>query len=217
MVTTKVIVFPVRGRRWAFAAQAVTPVASSSSSSSVSELWKRLLSVPKFTDRAQLLEQYVSTKVCVHFLSAKQLASIIATSYGERQEIHSLVTEEEALFFTSGHFVSLNCFWNPHSNFLVQPSKGLGFIRRCVHKLLCIGIDLLLGTLLNQATKTNIWAQQKCAQIVHPSADPPFCWIKPQRCIFEHSRNEHRLCTHQQIHHHHLFRILLWTWIQLQL
>jgi hypothetical protein len=46
----------------------------------------------------------------VHFLSAKQLASIIATSYGERQEIHSLVTEEEALFFTSGHFVSLNCF-----------------------------------------------------------------------------------------------------------
>ncbi len=111
MVTTKVIVFPVRGRRWAFAAQAVTPVASSSSSSSsVSELWKRLLSVPKFTDRAQLLEQYVSTKVCVHFLSAKQLASIIATSYGERQEIHSLVTEEEAFFFTSGHFVSLKCF-----------------------------------------------------------------------------------------------------------
>jgi hypothetical protein len=95
MVTTKVIVFPVRGRRWAFAAQAATPVASSSSSSSVSQLWKRLLSVPKFTDRAQLLEQYVSTKVCVHFLSANQLASIIATSYGERQEIHSLVTEEE--------------------------------------------------------------------------------------------------------------------------
>ncbi len=111
MVTTKVIVFPVRGRRWAFAAQAATPVASSSSSSSVSQLWKRLLSVPKFTDRAQLLEQYVSTKVCVHFLSAKQLASIIiATSYGERQEIHSLVTAEEAFFFTSGHFVSLQCF-----------------------------------------------------------------------------------------------------------
>jgi hypothetical protein len=63
MVTTKVIVFPVRGRRWAFAAQAATPVASSSSSSSVSQLWKRLLSVPKFTDRAQLLEQYVSTKM----------------------------------------------------------------------------------------------------------------------------------------------------------
>jgi hypothetical protein len=111
MVTTKVIVFPVRGRRWAFAAQAATPVASSSSSSSsVSQLWKRLLSVPKFTDRAQLLEQYVSTKVCVHFLSANQLASIIATSYGERQEIHSLVTEEEAFFFTSGHFVSLQYF-----------------------------------------------------------------------------------------------------------
>jgi hypothetical protein len=112
MVTTKVIVFPVRGRRWAFAAQAATPVASSSSSSSssVSQLWKRLRSVPKFTDRAQLLEQYVSTKVCVHFLSAKQLASIITTSYGERQEIHSLVTEEEAFFFTSGHFVSLQCF-----------------------------------------------------------------------------------------------------------
>ncbi len=112
MVTTKVIVFPVRGRRWAFAAQAATPVASSSSSSSssVSQLWKRLLSVPKFTDRAQLLEQYVSTKVCVHFLSANQLASIIATSYGERQEIHSLVTREEAFFFTSGHFVSLQYF-----------------------------------------------------------------------------------------------------------
>ncbi len=26
------------------------------------------------------------------------------------------------------------------------------------------------------------------------------CWIKPQRRISEHSRNEHRLCTHQLIH-----------------
>jgi hypothetical protein len=52
----------------------------------------------------------------------------------------------------------------------VQSNKGLGFIVRCVHKLLCFGIDLFLGTLLNQ------------------------------RRISEHSRNEHRLCNHQLIH-----------------
>ncbi len=129
MVTTKVIVFPVRGRRWAFAAQAATPVASSSSSSSsssVSQLWKRLLSVPKFTDRAQLLEQYVSTKVCVHFLSAKQLASIIATSYGERQEIHSLVTEEEAFFFSLAILFLCSAFEIHKATFLCNQARVWG-------------------------------------------------------------------------------------------
>lgn len=64
-MATKVVVFPVAGRRWSFSALPPSgPVVGKYSSvKTLSQLWQRLRSLQQLTDRAELMEQFASTKV----------------------------------------------------------------------------------------------------------------------------------------------------------
>jgi hypothetical protein len=63
-MATKIFSFPVRGRRWCFSAVVPdVPAGKYSSVVTLSQLWERLQSLHQFTDRAELMESFVSTKV----------------------------------------------------------------------------------------------------------------------------------------------------------
>jgi len=64
-MATKVVVFPVAGRRWSFSALPPSgPVVGKYSSvKTLSQLWQRLRSLQHLTDRAELMEQFASTKM----------------------------------------------------------------------------------------------------------------------------------------------------------
>jgi len=64
-MATKIFSFPVRGRRhWCFSAIVPdVPAGKYSSVITFSQLWERLLALPRFADRAELMESFASTKV----------------------------------------------------------------------------------------------------------------------------------------------------------
>ena len=63
-MATKIFSFPVRGCRWCFSAIVPdVPARKYSSVVTLSQLWERLRALPQFTDRAELMESFASTKV----------------------------------------------------------------------------------------------------------------------------------------------------------
>ena len=61
---TRLIVFPVVGRRWAFSAKPpVLPGVESAHPTSVRELFGVLRTVPKVLDRAEILTEYFANQV----------------------------------------------------------------------------------------------------------------------------------------------------------
>ena len=87
-MATKIFSFPVRGRRWCFCAIVPdVPAGKYSSVVTLSQLWERLQSLPQFTDRAELMESFASTKVYhlipSHLLFALEILAIELNRHGK--------------------------------------------------------------------------------------------------------------------------------------
>lgn len=97
-MATKIFSFPVRGRRWCFSAVVPdVPAGKYSSVVTLSQLWERLQSLHQFTDRAELMESFVSTKMQTKWsdLGAQTKGSIRHRIYSVGQNLLNRLPAEE--------------------------------------------------------------------------------------------------------------------------
>ncbi|KAG0589799.1 hypothetical protein M758_1G046100 [Ceratodon purpureus] len=97
-MATKIFSFPVRGQRWCFSAIVPdVPAGKYSSVVTLSQLWERLQSLPQFTDRAELMESFASTKMQTKWsdLGAQPSGSIRHKVFSVGQNLLNRLPAEE--------------------------------------------------------------------------------------------------------------------------